>query len=140
MKGMTYERFEEIFNDRNDSEKIQLWNDLCDDYAYEETIYNMDDLDGLLEGKKPSELLAMANDDFNYCDDYFYFNAYGYICSVADFDEFVNNGRGDLEEIYKWLESHDKLQDFAEEYDPDYDDEDWEDEDDDEEEEEEDEE
>lgn len=136
MKGMTYERFREIFSNLEDWKKIQLWNDLCDDYAYEETIYNMDDLDDLLEGKKPSELLTMADDDFNYCDDYFYFNAYGHICSVDDFDEFVNNGRGDLEEIYEWLESHDRLQDFAEEYDPDYDDEDWEDEDEEEEDEE----
>lgn len=126
---MTFERFEEIFNGLNDAEKIELWNELCDDYAYDETIFNMDELDDLLSGKKPSELLSMADDGFNYCDDYFYFNAYGYICSVDDFDEFVINGRGDIKEIYEWLESHDRLQDFAEEYDPDYNEEDWTDED-----------
>ena len=90
MKGMTFEKFEEIFNNLNDAEKIELWNDLCDDY--------------------------------------FYFNAYGHVCSVDDFDEFVVNGRSDTEEIYEWLESYDRLQDFAEENDPDYNEEDWEDE------------
>ena len=134
MKGMTFEKFEEIFNELSDAGKIELWNDLCDDYAYDERLYNMDDLDELLEGKKPSELLSMADDDFKYTDDYFYFNAYGHVCSVDDFDEFVANGRGDTEEIYEWLESHDRLQDFAEENDPDYNEEDWEDEEEDEEE------
>ena len=73
MKGMTYERFKELFGDLNDAEKIQLWNDLCDDYAYEERLFNMDDLDDLLGDRKPSELLTMADDDFSYNDDYFYF-------------------------------------------------------------------
>ena len=133
MKGMTYERFKELFGDLNDAEKIQLWNDLCEDYAYGEVLYNMDDLDDLLGNKKPSELLTMVDDDFNYNDDYFYFDGYGRLCSVKYLEIFFETGRGDIGEIYDWLESHDKLQDFAEENDPDYNEEDWEDEEEDEE-------
>ena len=130
MKGMTYERFKELFNSCYDSEKIKLWNDLCDDYAYEERLYNMDDLDDLLGDRKPSELLTMVDDDFSYNDDYFYFDGYGRLCSVKYLEIFFETGRGDVSEIYRWLESHDRLQEFAEENDPDYNEEDWEEEED----------
>ena len=140
MKGMTYETFKELFNGLNDAEKVQLWNDLCDDYAYEETLFNMDELDDLLGNKKPSELLSMVDDDFSYNDDYFYFDGYGRLCSVKYLEIFFETGRGDIWEIYEWLDSHDKLQEFAEENDPDYNEEDWTDEEEDEDEEEDDEE
>ena len=130
MKGMTYERFKELFNSRYDSEKIELWNDFCDDYAYEERLYHMDDLDELLGDRKPSELLTMVDDDFSYNDDYFYFDGYGRLCSVKYLEIFFETGRGDVSEIYRWLESHDRLQEFAEENDPDYNEEDWEEEED----------
>lgn len=130
MKGMTYERFKELFNSRYDSEKIELWNDFCDDYACEERLYNMDDLDELLGDRKPSELLTMVDDDFSYNDDYFYFDGYGRLCSVKYLEIFFETGRGDVSEIYRWLESHDRLQEFAEENDPDYNEEDWEEEED----------
>ena len=130
MKGMTYERFKELFDDLNDAEKIQLWNDLCDDYAYEERLYNMDDLDGLLGDRKPSELLTMADDDFSYSDDYFYFDGYGRLCSVKYLEIFFETGRGDIGEIYDWLGRIGELKDFAEENDPDYNEEDWYDEED----------
>lgn len=126
MKGMTFEKFEEIFKTLDDSEKVELWNELCDDYAYEEWLYNMDDLDDLLGGRKPSELLTMVHDDFNYNDDYFYFDGYGRLRSVNYLEIFFSQGRGDIWEIYEWLKDNDKLQEFAEENDPDYNEEDWE--------------
>lgn len=130
MKGMTYERFREIFSNLEDWKKIQLWNDLCDDYAYEERLYNMDELDELLGEKKPSELLRMVGDGFSYDDDYFYFDAYGYICSVGRLDSFFEAGRGDIEEIYDRLEREGCMEEWAKENDPDYDDEDEEEEED----------
>ena len=126
MKGMTFEKFEEIFKTLDDSEKVELWNELCDDYAYEEWLYNMDDLDDLLGGRKPSELLTMVHDDFNYNDDYFYFDGYGRLRSVNYLEIFFSQGTGDIGEIYEWLKDNDKLQEFAEENDPDYNEEEWE--------------
>ena len=125
MKGMTYERFKELFDDLNDAEKIQLWNDLCDDYDYEERLYNMDDLDDFLGEMKPSELLTMVDDDFSYNDDYFYFDGGGRLCSVRYLEIFFETGRGDIEEIYDWLGRIGELKAFAEENDPDYNEEDW---------------
>ena len=122
---MTFEKFEEIFKTLDDSEKVELRNVLCGEYCYEETLFSMDELDDLLAGKKPSELLTMVNDDFNYNDDYFYFDGYGRLCSVNYLEIFFSQGRGDIGEIYEWLKDHDKLQEFAEENDPDYNEEDW---------------
>ena len=90
MKGMTFEKFEEIFKTLDDSEKVELWNVLCGEYCYEETLFSMDELDDLLAGKKHSELLTMVNDDFNYNDDYFYFDGYGRLCSVNYLEHNVN--------------------------------------------------
>ena len=131
---MTFEKFEKIFETLDDSEKVELWNVLCDEYRYEETLFSMDELDDLLGGKKPSELLTMVDDDFNYNDDYFYFDGYGRLCSVNYLEIFFETGRGDIGEIYEWLKDNDKLQEFAEENDPDYNEEDWEEVEDDEEE------
>lgn len=133
MKGMTFEKFEEIFKTLDDSEKVELWNVLCSEYCYEETLFSMDELDDLLGGKKPSELLTMVDDDFNYNDDYFYFDGYGRLCSVNYLEIFFSQGRGDIGEIYEWLKNNDKLQEFAEENDPDYNEEDWEEDEDEEE-------
>ena len=129
---MTFEKFEKIFETLDDSEKVELWNVLCGEYCYEETLFSMDELDDLLGDKKPSELLAMVDDDFNYNDDYFYFDGYGRLCSVNYLEIFFSQGRGDIGEIYEWLKNNDKLQEFAEENDPDYNEEDWEEDEDDE--------
>ena len=132
---MTFEKFEKIFETLGDSEKVELWNVLCGEYCYEETLFSMDELDDLLGDKKPSELLTMVDDDFNYNDDYFYFDGYGRLCSVNYLEIIFSQGRGDIGEIYEWLKNNDKLQEFAEENDPDYNEEDWEEVEDDEEEE-----
>ena len=129
---MTFEKFEKIFETLDDSEKVELWNELCDEYRYEETLFSMDELDDLLGGKKPSELLTMVDDDFNYNDDYFYFDGYGRLCSVNYLEIFFSQGRGDIGEIYEWLKNNDNLQEFAEENDPDYNEEDWKEDEDDE--------
>ena len=123
---MTYEHFEEVFKNSDDSTQIELWNNLCDDRYYTERLYNMCDLDEIVGGnKKPSEVIEMLDDDFNYKDDYFYFDGYERLCSVNWLDDFFKNGRGDIEEIYSWLSQNEELQEFAEEHDPDYNEEDW---------------
>ena len=63
----------------------------------------MDELDELLEGYKPSEIIRMVDDDFNSSDNYFYYDGCGHICSIDEkeyyldfnysdvFDELVDN-------------------------------------------------
>lgn len=130
MRGMDYKRFEKVFNNLKDKEKVDLWNALCDDYGYEEKLFDMDNLSDFLDCRNSVELLKMASKNFDICDDYFYFDAYNHLYSAEDFDTFTLVGSGDVSEIYDWLGRTGGLQDFAKEHDPDYDKEDWYDEED----------
>lgn len=64
--------------------------------------YEMDDLDELLQGKTPSELLRMIDASFDLNQDYFYFDSYGEVCSIDEmniFDDLFDQ----CEEICEWL-------------------------------------
>ena len=61
-------------------EELDSW----DGFLGDDRCYSMDEIDDLLYGKKPSEILNMVSSDFNYNDDYFYFNGYGNLESCDD--------------------------------------------------------
>lgn len=61
-------------------EELDSW----DGFLGDDRCYNMDEIDEILYGKKPSELLSMVSSDFNYNDGYFYFNGYGNLESCDD--------------------------------------------------------
>lgn len=73
------EALEQAFDDLSNSEQVDLWNEFCDANRYEdERIYDMAELDYMLENKTASEVLEMARgNDFNPNDDYFKFTGYG---------------------------------------------------------------
>ena len=127
MKKMTFTKFEELFKSLDDARQFDYWNDLCKKKYYEESVYPMDDIDELLGNKKPSEVLSILDDDFDYNQMWLYFDGYARLHSVDTAAAFFENGRGDIEEIYNSMDN-DELQEFAEEADPDYNEDDWEDE------------
>ena len=50
-------------------------------------LYNMDDFDEMMEGYTPTELAQrIFFGDFNINDDYFYFNGYGNLESITEYD------------------------------------------------------
>ena len=51
------------------------------------TLYNMDDFNEIMEGYTPTELAErIFFGDFNINDDYFYFNGYGNLESITEYD------------------------------------------------------
>lgn len=124
---MTFNKFEELFKNLDDERQFDYWNAVCETNTYEEFVYPMQDIDEFLGHKLPSELLGMLDDDFNYNHGYFFFDGYGRLNSVYNAAMFFENGRGDISEIYNLMNNRD-LQEFAEENDPDYNEDDWEDE------------
>ena len=51
------------------------------------TLYNMDDFNEIMEGYTPTELAQrIFFGDFNINDDYFYFNGYGNLESITEYD------------------------------------------------------
>ena len=78
-------------------ENLDSW----DGFLGNDRLYPMDELDELLYGKKPSEVLQMVDtDDFNYNDDYFYYDADNRICST-DEKEYFNDF--DYSEVFEKL-------------------------------------
>lgn len=73
------EALEQAFDDLTDGEKIELWNEFCGANNYnDDRIYDMGELDYMLENKTASEILEMARgNDFNPNSDYFKFTTYG---------------------------------------------------------------
>ena len=73
------EALEQAFDDLTDGEKIELWIECCGaNYYNDDRIYDMGELDYMLENKTASEILEMARgNDFNPNSDYFKFTTYG---------------------------------------------------------------
>ena len=61
-------------------EELDSW----DGFLGDDRIYSMDELDDLLCDRKPSEVLQMVDNDFNYFDNYFYYDGYGRLCSTDE--------------------------------------------------------
>ena len=102
-------------------DELDSWNGFLDD----DRCYNMCDIDDLLYGKKPSEIIDMMTSDFDKSCEWFYFSIYGLeSCDdKADFDldchsheeildEYLNNyshcdlSNTDLEELADIYDSY----------------------------------
>ena len=69
----------DIINGMNDEELIELHNSYCEAAEYEDDrIYSMYELDELLEGRTPTDILSMGfYGDFRPHHDFFWFNGNG---------------------------------------------------------------
>ena len=74
----------DYINSMNDDELIELYNRYCEAAGYEDDrIYSMYELDELLEGRTPTDILSMGfYGDFRPQHDFFWFNGYGNLKSA----------------------------------------------------------
>ena len=79
-------RLIDYLNSMSDDEIVALHNTYCDAAGYEDDrIYSMYELDEILEGRTPTDILSMGfYGDFRPHHDFFWFNGYGNLKS-ADF-------------------------------------------------------
>ena len=93
----------QAFIDYIESRMIDYWkahndsfSNVCEDldsydgFLGNNRVYPMDEIDDYLEGCKPSYIIRMLDNDFNYFDNYFYYDGCGYICSI-DEKEYYND-------------------------------------------------
>lgn len=91
------ERIKEYLEGLNDWELIAIWNEYC---CNDNCIYPMDELDELLGGMAPSEILrASYYGYFNPNDDYFKFNCMGNLVSTNSISEFI-----DIEDLARYID------------------------------------
>ena len=117
----------DYINSRNTDEIVALHNDYCDAAGYEDDrIYSMYELDELLEGRTPTDILSRGfYGDFRPQHDFFWFNGYGnlktadYVADmpisaidIANYILSAENSLGD-DEIQEILDGEDELQELA---------------------------
>ena len=77
MKKYTVEQLQEML------QEVNGWDSSLKDYDYME----MEQLDEMLNGVEPTEVLRMAHfGEFNWNDDYFTINRYGNLESISEFE------------------------------------------------------
>ena len=94
-------KMEGYWENHNDSFS-QVCEDLdsYDGFLDDSRVYSMDELDELLGGYKPSEIIRMVDSAFNYFDNYFYYDGCGRLCST-DEKEYFNDF--DYSEVFEKL-------------------------------------
>ena len=98
----------EQLEDMDTSTLLELWNEYQQNQGYEEELFNMCDFECLVD---TSDFFAtyekIDHDNFNSCDDYFYFDRCGWICSTSDPLDLI-----DLDDLACYIE--DNFEDFEE--------------------------
>ena len=95
------ERIKEYLERLHDSHLIAIWNEYC---CNDDCVYPMDELDKLLGGMLPSEILmASYYGYFNPNDDYFKFNGLGNLVSTNTISEWE---WVDIEELAKYIDEN----------------------------------
>ena len=117
----------DYINSMNDDEVIELHNSYCESAGYEDDrIYSMCELDELLEGRTPTDILSMGfYGDFRPQHDFFWFNGYGnlqtadYVTNMPifaiDIANYILSEEDSLgnDEIQEILDDEDELQALA---------------------------
>ncbi len=82
------EKLTNLLEEMSESELLTIHNNYCDSAnGYDNYIYNMDDLNELLDGKSPEEIARLIfYGDFNPNHDYFTFNGYGNLESITGYN------------------------------------------------------
>lgn len=91
------ERIREYLEGLHDWDLISIWNEWC---ANDNCVYPMDELDELLGGRAPSEILrASFYGDINPNDDYFKYNSRGNLVSTNTLSDWV-----DIEDLARYID------------------------------------
>lgn len=89
------ERLQEVLDTLGDDEIVTMWNEICDNYGnYEDRLYETSELDELLRGKTPLEIIELCQDidiDAPYINDGIYGLETHYdIYDVVDDDDILD--------------------------------------------------
>ena len=117
----------DYINDMKTEERVKLHNSYCEAAGYEDDrIYSMYELDELLEGRTPTDILSMGfYGDFRPQHDFFWFNGYGNLKSAdyitdmpifaIDIANYILSAEDSLgnDEIQEILDGEDELQELA---------------------------
>ena len=95
------EKIKEAITDLNDSDMVALWNEYCEANNYYDDCIEYNDVDELLYGLKPSEILNRVDKNYDQYDRYCAYDGWGelYSFDYADCDE----SPFDLDSVAQWI-------------------------------------
>ena len=96
------DKIKEAITDLTDGETVALWNDYCEANNYYDDYIEYNDIDDLLYGLKPSEVLNRVDkENYNESDRYCSYDGYGelYSFDYADCDD----SPFDLDSLAQWI-------------------------------------
>ena len=92
----------EILEDLSDNELVELWNDYCEYNGYEDQLFGMCAFEAIVDTSDFfSTYEKIDHDNFNSCDDYFYYDRQGWICSTSDPSDII-----DLDDLACYIEDN----------------------------------
>ena len=100
---MTYEAFEERFNDLTLEEKVTIYNQYCDEYGNSDkwlSTFDEEFFEQYFTDPMEAASATFFGNVKSWSDEYIRFNAYGNLESLSDFD-VKKEIEGYIEEIYK---------------------------------------
>ena len=89
---------EEIIN-LDENSQVNLWNDYCEANNYYDDRIEHNDIDEILYGFKPSEVLDRIDKNYNQYDTYCCWDGYGELCSFDDIDD----SEYDVDVLASWI-------------------------------------
>lgn len=96
------EKIKEAITDLDDGEKVALWNEYCEANNYYDDYIEYNDIDELLYGLKPSEVLNRVDkEDYNEWDEYCAYNGCGELYSFDYADD--EDSPFDLDSLAQWI-------------------------------------
>ena len=79
--------------------KVSLWNDYCEANNYYDDMIEYNDIDELLYGCTPSEVLDRIDKNYSQYDEYCSWDGYGELCSFNDIDD----SDFDIDVLASWI-------------------------------------
>lgn len=81
------DKIKDEINNLDESSKVSLWNDYCEANNYYDDRIEYNDIDELLYGLNPSEVLDIIDSNYSQYDKYCCWDGYGELCSFNDIDD-----------------------------------------------------
>ena len=96
----------------DDNKVIELHNNYCEKNSYfDDCIYQMGELDEILSGKTPTEVIDALASGFNTSDDYFTYGIYG----VSSFDSISDCNSLDYDKLAEYVIDNESLEELFDE-------------------------
>lgn len=81
------DKIKDEINNLDESSKVSLWNDYCEANNYYDDMIEYNDIDEMLYGCKPSEVLDRIDSNYSQYDKYCCWDGCGELCSFNDIDD-----------------------------------------------------